>query len=82
MLLKKLSNFRPDVNIRSIHSTVIIWLQNTAGYQRWTPNEDRVVAVLESFRPTKEPEHQEHESEQGVVQPMLSPPIQTNVEPS
>lgn len=72
---------RNEVNIRSIHNTVIIWLQNATGYQRWTPNEERVMTVLEAFRPGKEQERNEHEDE-IERQPMLSPPSQTTIEPS
>ncbi len=45
-----------DVAVRSVNSTMIVWLQNDAGYQRWGPTEDRVEALLESFRPGRERE--------------------------
>jgi hypothetical protein len=32
---------KPEVNIKSIHGTMIIWLQNDAGYQKWQPTEVR-----------------------------------------
>lgn len=47
---------RTDINIRSINGTLIVWLQNDAGYQRWGPTEDRVEQLLESFRPGRERE--------------------------
>ena len=49
-------NFRSEVNVRSINATVVVWLQNDAGYQRWGPTEDRVEQLLESFRPGRERE--------------------------
>lgn len=47
---------KTDINIRSINGTLIVWLQNDAGYQRWGPTEDRVEQLLESFRPGRERE--------------------------
>lgn len=47
---------RSEVNVRSVNATVIVWLQNDAGYQRWGPTEDRVEQLLESFRPGRERE--------------------------
>ena len=42
--------------MRSVNATVVVWLQNDAGYQRWGPTEDRVEQLLESFRPGRERE--------------------------
>ena len=42
--------------MRSVNGTVIVWLQNDAGFQRWGPTEDRVEPLLESFRPGRERE--------------------------
>ena len=50
------SLYRTEVNIRSVNATVVVWLQNDAGYQRWGPTEDRVEQLLESFRPGRERE--------------------------
>lgn len=47
---------KSEVNVRSVNATVIVWLQNDAGYQRWGPTEDRVEQLLESFRPGRERE--------------------------
>jgi len=47
---------KSEVNIRSVNATVVVWLQNDAGYQRWGPTEDRVEQLLESFRPGRERE--------------------------
>ena len=30
---------KPEVSIKSVHGTMIVWLQNDAGYQRWGPTE-------------------------------------------
>merc|ERR1712141_12979 len=47
---------KSEVNVRSVNATVVVWLQNDAGYQRWGPTEDRVEQLLESFRPGRERE--------------------------
>ena len=39
-----------------MNGTMIVWLQNDAGYQRWGPTEDKVEQLLESFRPGRERE--------------------------
>lgn len=55
------SCYRSDVNIRSKNGLLVIWLQNSPGYQRWGPTEDRVEALLEAFRPGKERERDKQE---------------------
>ncbi|XP_046385814.1 mRNA (2'-O-methyladenosine-N(6)-)-methyltransferase [Ischnura elegans] len=45
---------RSELGVRSTHGTLVVWLQNEAGYQRWGPTEDRVDALVEAFRPGRE----------------------------
>ncbi|GLH02986.1 Phosphorylated CTD-interacting factor 1 [Gryllus bimaculatus] len=52
---------KSDLNIKSAHGTLVVWLQNNAGYQRWGPNEERVEALLEAFRPGRERERDRQE---------------------
>lgn len=47
---------KPEVSVKSVHGTMVVWLQNDAGYQRWGPTEERVDALLEGFRPGRERE--------------------------
>nr|CAG4635320.1 EOG090X02BU [Artemia franciscana] len=54
-----------EVNIRAAHGTVIVWLQNQPGYQKWGPSEERVDALLDAYRPGRERERDKQE--------MLSP---------
>ena len=42
---------RSEVNLKSSHGIVIVWLQNNAGYQQWGPTDDRVDVLLEALRP-------------------------------
>ena len=58
--------FRPEVNVRAAHGTVIVWLQNEAGHQKWGPTDERVDALLEAYRPGRERERDKQE--------LLSPP--------
>lgn len=37
-----------------MHGTMVFWLQNDAGYTRWSPTDSRVDAVLEAFRPGRD----------------------------
>ena len=30
---------KAEVSVKSIHGTMIVWLQNDQGYQRWGPTE-------------------------------------------
>lgn len=53
--------FRSELNVRSAHGTVIVWLQNMAGHQRWEPTEERVKMVMEAFRPGRERERDRQE---------------------
>lgn len=47
---------RTDIYVKSIHGTMVVWLQNNGGYGRWGPTESRVDALLESFRPVRDKE--------------------------
>uniref|UniRef100_U5EVH2 Putative pdx1 c-terminal inhibiting factor 1 n=1 Tax=Corethrella appendiculata TaxID=1370023 RepID=U5EVH2_9DIPT len=47
---------KSDVNIKSVHGTMVVWLQNNAGFARWGPTENRIDALWEAFRPGKERE--------------------------
>ncbi|XP_019764323.2 mRNA (2'-O-methyladenosine-N(6)-)-methyltransferase [Dendroctonus ponderosae] len=62
---------RTELNVRSNHGTVIVWLQNGAGYHKWEPTEERVQALLEAFRPGRERERDRQEllspTRQGAV---------------
>lgn len=53
--------FRSELNLRCAHGTVVVWLQNNNGFQQWGPVEDRVEALLESFRPGRERERDRQE---------------------
>jgi len=66
--------FRTDVNIRSPTSTLVVWLQNNAGCQRWSPSEDRVEALLEAFRPGRERDRDRQELLSPTPNPLLGPP--------
>lgn len=57
---------RTEINVRAAHGTVIVWLQNEAGYQKWGPTDERVDALLEAYRPGRERERDRQE--------LLSPP--------
>ncbi|KAJ9577230.1 hypothetical protein L9F63_006204, partial [Diploptera punctata] len=49
---------KSELNVRSAHGTLVVWLQNNAGYQRWGPTDERVEALLEAFRPGRERERE------------------------
>nr|CAG4651643.1 EOG090X02BU [Triops cancriformis] len=59
---------KSELNVRAAHGTVIVWLQNEAGYARWGPTDERVDALLEAYRPGRERERDKQE--------LLSPPRQ------
>lgn len=43
--------FRNEVYFRWGGGTVVVWLQNAAGFARWGPTDDRVEALLDAWRP-------------------------------
>ncbi|XP_055691338.1 mRNA (2'-O-methyladenosine-N(6)-)-methyltransferase [Lutzomyia longipalpis] len=47
---------KSKVNVKSVHGTMVFWLQNNAGFSRWNPTDSRVEALLEAFRPGRERE--------------------------
>nr|CAG4637646.1 EOG090X02BU [Chydorus sphaericus] len=57
---------KPEVNVRAAHGTVIVWLQNEPGFNKWGPTDERVDALLEAYRPGRERERDRQE--------LLSPP--------
>lgn len=50
---------KSDVNVRSPTCTLVAWLQNNAGFQKWNPTEERVDSLLEAFRPGRDRDRQE-----------------------
>ena len=58
--------------MRSVNGTIIVWLQNDAGFQRWGPTEDRVEQLLESFRFGRERERDKAQ----LLSPTRQPPPQ------
>ena len=58
------------MNVRSVNGTIIVWLQNDAGFQRWGPTEDRVEQLLESFRFGRERERDKAQ----LLSPTRQPP--------
>ena len=61
---------KTEVSVKSLHGTMIVWLQNDAGYQRWGPTEDRVDALLDAFRPGRERERDRTQ----LLSPTRQPP--------
>ncbi|XP_037720725.1 mRNA (2'-O-methyladenosine-N(6)-)-methyltransferase [Drosophila subpulchrella] len=49
---------KSDVLIKCMQGTQVVWLQNSAGYARWGPNEIRVEALREAFRPQRDRERE------------------------
>ncbi|GAB0090043.1 mRNA (2'-O-methyladenosine-N(6)-)-methyltransferase [Sergentomyia squamirostris] len=47
---------KSEVCVKSAQGTMVVWLQNNAGFARWSPTESRVEALLEAFRPGRERE--------------------------
>jgi len=82
---------KQEVNAKSAHGTMIVWLQNDAGYQRWAPTEDRVEALLDAFRPGRErerdkaqllsPTRQEKVGGQELANNFMSAPLVHNQQP-
>ncbi|XP_013792138.1 phosphorylated CTD-interacting factor 1-like, partial [Limulus polyphemus] len=50
----------------SSHGTVVVFLQNDAGFVRWGPTQDKVDSLLEAYKPGKDKEREQ----------MLAPPKQ------
>ncbi|XP_053953763.1 mRNA (2'-O-methyladenosine-N(6)-)-methyltransferase [Anastrepha ludens] len=49
---------KADVNVKCMQGTQVVWLQNSAGHTRWGPNENRVEALREAFRPQRDRERE------------------------
>ncbi|XP_004522035.1 phosphorylated CTD-interacting factor 1 [Ceratitis capitata] len=49
---------KTDVNVKCMQGTQVVWLQNSAGQARWGPNENRVEALREAFRPQRDRERE------------------------
>lgn len=52
--------------MKNVHGTMVVWLQNNAGFSRWGPIESRVEALLDAFRPVRE---KERDKSQGKLRP-------------
>uniref|UniRef100_T1PL29 Phosphorylated CTD interacting factor 1 n=1 Tax=Musca domestica TaxID=7370 RepID=T1PL29_MUSDO len=49
---------KTDVSVKCMQGTQVVWLQNSAGHARWGPNENRVEALREAFRPQRDRERE------------------------
>lgn len=54
--------------MKSVQGTMVVWLQNNAGYTRWGPFDSRVDQLLDAFRPVREKER----DRQGILNLYLS----------
>jgi phosphorylated CTD-interacting factor 1 len=52
---------KSEVNIRSSHPTVVVWLQNEAGLEEWRPTDQKVDALIDAYRPGRERERDRQE---------------------
>ena len=46
---------REELNIRSSHGTLVVFLQNDSGYERWGPTPERLAELALSFQAAKRP---------------------------
>lgn len=58
--------------MKSVTGTMVIWLQNNAGFARWAPTENRVEALLDAFRPIREKERDR--AHLDIAAPIHHPP--------
>lgn len=66
---------RADLNVKSAHGTLVVWLQNSAGFSKWTPTEDKVEKLLDAFRPGRERERDKLELLSPKGEPNLETPL-------
>lgn len=67
---------RNEVYFRWGGGTVVVWLQNAAGFARWGPTEERVEALLDAWRPRaklREPEPAPAPEPEPAPAPALAP---------
>jgi len=46
-----------DLNVRAMHGTLVVFLQNDAGFAKWEPTTERLRELLLAYRPTEPPRH-------------------------
>ena len=44
-------HFRDDMNFKAVHGTLVVFLQNEAGFQKWGPTTERVKELLLAAKP-------------------------------
>ncbi|XP_037933775.1 mRNA (2'-O-methyladenosine-N(6)-)-methyltransferase [Teleopsis dalmanni] len=59
---------KSDVYVKCMQGTQVVWLQNSAGHARWGPNENRVEALREAFRPQRDREREQQRAAQSAIQ--------------
>lgn len=62
-----------EMNIKSQHQTLIIFLQNDAGFLRWGPSPDRIEALLDSYKARKGSSSSAADKELSLLSPPLTP---------
>jgi len=46
-----------DLNVRAVHGTLVVFLQNDAGFTKWEPTTERLRELLLAYRPSEPPRH-------------------------
>jgi len=46
-----------DLNVRAVRGTLVVFLQNDAGFMKWEPTTERLRELLLAYRPTQPPRH-------------------------
>lgn len=54
---------KSEIYMKNVHGTMVVWLQNENGQNRWGPSESRVEALLEAFRPVREKEREKSQQD-------------------
>ncbi|UYV81185.1 PCIF1 [Cordylochernes scorpioides] len=73
---------RSEVNIRSIHGTHIIFLQNDAGHATWPPSPEKLELLLDAYKPGRDKERDMAiaaalPTPPAPAQPRTAPPLPT-----
>lgn len=72
-----MSIFRSEINVKSTTATMVVWLQNESGYNKYKPNDAAIDAFLESYRPGKDKNAENNNSTAEVTTTTPASPITT-----
>lgn len=66
--MKYFAIVRTEIYHKSVHGTLIFFLQNDPGFEKWGPTAERLLELLNAFRPSSQRTSQQKNTQSTVME--------------